>query len=237
MDKRLPGLDGLETTRRLRAEERESGRRRVPIVALSASALEHERGEILAAGCDEFVGKPFHEDVVFGKMKELLGLGYVYDSSDRRHAPAPLAQEPAPDGGARVLLVVDDRISREVAREMLKTRGVAVTAASSGRQALDLLARSRFDVVFMDLHMPDMDGFEAAHLIKADPGTRAVPVIAMTAESQEDAGSVRESSPFDDYVSKPVEAAALFAALERCLPSRVSGSTPAARMPSDPGTS
>jgi signal transduction histidine kinase/ABC-type glycerol-3-phosphate transport system substrate-binding protein/CheY-like chemotaxis protein len=87
MDKRMPGIDGLETTRRIRAAEAlqgggaggggEGGRTR--ILALSASALDHEREEVLAAGCDDFLPKPFREDSVLARMREHLGLAYAYE--------------------------------------------------------------------------------------------------------------------------------------------------------------
>jgi signal transduction histidine kinase/DNA-binding response OmpR family regulator len=79
MDKWMKGLDGLEVTRRIRAEERRSGKTHVPILALSASALEQERSEILAAGCDDFVAKPFREATIFAKLHEFLGVSYVYE--------------------------------------------------------------------------------------------------------------------------------------------------------------
>ena len=79
MDKRMGGLDGLEVTRRIRAQEKASGEGRTPIIALSASALEHERGEILAAGCDDFAAKPFRESIIFDKLREHLGVRFTYD--------------------------------------------------------------------------------------------------------------------------------------------------------------
>jgi CheY-like chemotaxis protein len=81
MDKRMPRVDGLEATRRIRAEEQRTGGAHVPILALSASALEHERAEILAAGCDDFVPKPFREGAIFEKMAEYLGMRYAYDET------------------------------------------------------------------------------------------------------------------------------------------------------------
>src|SRR5205814_1779921 len=79
MDKRMHGLDGLDVTRQIRAEETASGAKRTPIIALSASVLEHERAEILAAGCDDFVAKPFRESTIFSKLGEYLGVRYTYD--------------------------------------------------------------------------------------------------------------------------------------------------------------
>jgi signal transduction histidine kinase/DNA-binding response OmpR family regulator/ligand-binding sensor domain-containing protein len=194
MDKRMPGIDGLEATRRIRARERSEGRKRVPIIALSASALEHERSEILGAGCDDFVAKPFREATIFAKMREHTGVEYAYETGSRS-----------------VLVVDDDWICRQVAQELLRGQGVAVTIASSGREAVDLASKSRFDLVFMDVQMPEMDGIETTRRIKASPGLARIPIIAMTADDNPAPG-------MDDHILKPVEPEALTNILSRWLP-------------------
>jgi len=89
LDKRMPDMDGIEVARRIRAEEQRLGRGRVVILALSASALEHQRAEILAGGCDDFLPKPFREGMIFAKMAEYLDLNYVYENpGDRDAEPA-----------------------------------------------------------------------------------------------------------------------------------------------------
>jgi len=96
MDKRMPGMDGLEATRRIREEERLTERPRVPIIALSASALDHERTEILSAGCDDFVPKPFREGAIFEKLAEHLGVAYLYEearSSESALMAGPVTRE------------------------------------------------------------------------------------------------------------------------------------------------
>jgi len=193
MDKRMPGVDGLEATRRIRAREQREGRPRVPIIALSASALEHERSDILAAGCDDFVAKPFRESMIFTKMREHLGIEYAYESGTRS-----------------VLVVDDDWICRQVAQELLRGHGVSVTTASSGREALDLATKTRFDLVFMDVQMPDMDGIETTRRIKSSPGLARLPIIAMTADDNPAEG-------MDDHILKPVEPEALEGVLGRWL--------------------
>jgi len=195
MDKRMPGLDGLAVTNRIRAREKTEGRKRVPIIALSASALEHERSDILAAGCDDFVAKPFRESMIFTKMREHLGIEYAYDESGTRS----------------VLVVDDDWICRQVAQELLRGHGVSVTTASSGREAVDLATRSRFDLVFMDVQMPEMDGIETTRRIKSSPGLARIPIIAMTADDNPAPG-------MDDHILKPVEPEALAGMLSRWLP-------------------
>jgi signal transduction histidine kinase/CheY-like chemotaxis protein/ligand-binding sensor domain-containing protein len=215
MDKWMRGFDGLEVTRRIRAEEKDTRKERVPIIALSASALEQERGEILAAGCDDFVAKPFRESTIFAKLREFLGVEYVYESE-----AAPVVRErtsaAAGNGNGRsVLLVDDDWICREVAQQLLRDNGVEVSLAASGREALGLLETRTFDLVFMDLHMPEMDGPETVRRIKAS-GVR-LPIIAMTAESFDDERRDLAAAGMDDYIGKPVEPEAMRVMLERWL--------------------
>src|SRR4029079_9012593 len=99
MDKRMPDLDGLEVTRRIRAEESSRGTGHVAILALSASALDHERGEILAAGCDDFVAKPYQEETIFAKLREWLGVSYVYE--ERASVRDPVREPVSGSGAAR----------------------------------------------------------------------------------------------------------------------------------------
>ncbi|HQW80839.1 MAG TPA: ATP-binding protein [Pseudomonadota bacterium] len=94
LDKRMPGMDGTEVARRIRDEERRLGRERVAILALSASALEHQRAEILASGCDDFLSKPFREGMIFAKMADYLGVQYVYDLDDTATADLPALAAP-----------------------------------------------------------------------------------------------------------------------------------------------
>jgi len=216
MDKRMTPIDGLEVTRRIRAREKLSGLARTPILALSASALDHERGEILAAGCDDFVAKPFLEKTIFAKIRDYIGVQYIHDEPfvlSGAAAPPP----PRDSNGAQVLLVDDDWICREVATEILRGNGIGVTTASTGQQALDLLQSSKFDLVLMDLHMPDMGGVETTRRIRANPETARLPIIAMSADTFDGEAARLAQTGMNDHIGKPVEPAALNDVVQRWL--------------------
>ena len=102
LDKRMPDMDGTEVARRIRDEERRRERPRVAILALSASALEHQRAEILASGCDDFLPKPFREGLIFAKMAEHLGLHYVYEDDAEHAREASSAGHPDPEQLSRL---------------------------------------------------------------------------------------------------------------------------------------
>jgi PAS domain S-box-containing protein len=124
----------------------------------------------------------------------------------------------------RVLLVEDNPINQEVAREVLATAGVAVSTADHGQAALALLAQSArepFDLVLMDVQMPGLDGYETTRRIRAsDAAWRAVPIIAMTAHATARDRAEAEAAGMNDYLTKPFEPATLLRTLMRWRPNR-----------------
>ena len=131
-------------------------------------------------------------------------------------------REPAEEGSttldARILLVEDNRVNQIVARRQLERHGCVVEVASDGREALAMLQEESYDVVFMDCHMPVMDGFEATRAIRALEGDVArVPIIAMTASAMQDDRRRCLDAGMDDFIAKPVNEDALKSILERWL--------------------
>jgi PAS domain S-box-containing protein len=123
----------------------------------------------------------------------------------------------------RALLVEDDRVSQITARRMLEKLGMSVSVAENGRQALDALdtlAASGFDIVFMDLQMPEMDGLTATRAIRErerTAGTPRLPVVAMTAHAMKGDREMCLDAGMDEYVSKPLERSALALAARAAL--------------------
>ena len=109
----------------------------------------------------------------------------------------------------KVLVVEDTDVNRELLTDLLEMRGFEVVTATNGAEALEAVARERPDLVLMDMMMPVMDGFEATRRLKADPATRTIPVVGLTALAmQGDADRVREAG-CDDYVTKPLDVTTL----------------------------
>ncbi len=137
--------------------------------------------------------------------------------------PAPARAAPAGDpawAGLRLLVVEDNATNQLVARRMLERMGFRVDAVANGREAIEALARIRYDLVLMDCQMPELDGFEATRRIRAGAAgldRRAVPIVAVTANAHAEDREECLAAGMDDYVSKPVEPVALAAALERWL--------------------
>ena len=140
--------------------------------------------------------------------------------------PADPAAGPRPVRSADVLLVEDSLYNRKLAIGLLERRGHRVTVAENGRIALERLAQRRFDVVLMDVQMPEMDGLEATRRHRereADSPTR-LPIVAMTAQALKGDRERCLEAGMDDYLSKPVRGAELDAAIARWTVGQVSGS-------------
>ncbi|HEY9105550.1 MAG TPA: response regulator, partial [Roseateles sp.] len=117
--------------------------------------------------------------------------------------------------GARVLVVEDNPINQELARDLLNRAGIVVNIAGDGREALDTLARERFDAVLMDCQMPVMDGYEATQALRQRPGLQDLPVIAMTANAMAGDRQKALDAGMNDHVAKPIRIDDLFATLAR----------------------
>jgi CheY-like chemotaxis protein len=157
-------------------------------------------------------------------------LGKVLDA----HPPA----EPAPQGprercaGGHVLLSEDNEINRLIALRLLARAGYRAHAVANGRLAVAEVLNGAYDAVLMDVHMPEMDGFEAtAEIRRAENGCRRTPVIALTARAMAGDREKCLQAGMDDYLSKPVRHEDLVAVLDRWIPPKIppppSGSTAA----------
>jgi len=118
---------------------------------------------------------------------------------------------------ASVLLVEDNDINQQVATELLEQAGIVVTIAANGREAVKAIGQAQYDLIFMDLQMPKMDGYEASRAIRRNARLRDVPIIAMTAHAM---SGIREkclAAGMDDHLSKPIDPLELTAVLVRWI--------------------
>lgn len=138
--------------------------------------------------------------------------------------------------GAHVLLAEDNPVNREVALDLLSGVGLAVESVSTGRAVLERCRTSDFDLILMDMRMPEMDGLEATRALRAKTRNRHTPVVALTANVFEEDRRACFAAGMDDFVAKPVDPQDLYSTLLRWLPPRaVAGAAAAqASMPAEP---
>jgi two-component system sensor histidine kinase/response regulator len=133
----------------------------------------------------------------------------------------------------RVLLAEDNQVNQEVAATMLRKRGHQVDVVDNGRQAVERCRRQRYDVVLMDIQMPEMDGLEATRAIRALPDSRGLPIVALTAHALRDERDRCLAQGMNAYVTKPFKAYELFAAAEGWGARAAPAPAPAERPPVD----
>lgn len=127
---------------------------------------------------------------------------------------------------SRVLVVDDVRANRFLLQTFLSRTNLEFMEAENGKEAVEMVKNSRPDLILMDIMMPVMDGYEAAKLLKSNPDTRDIPLVALTAASRASERAKINECGFDGYLAKPVELPTLFRQLARFLPHSVQGTSP-----------
>jgi two-component system sensor histidine kinase/response regulator len=214
MDWQMPGMDGLETSRLIK----KGGRlKNVPkVVMVTAFGREDIRGQSEQMGVDGYLLKPITPSTLFDTIAEM------FRNVGQEQEPSRLLTGEATShdaSGIRILLVEDNEVNQQVASELLESAGASVRIANHGGEAVKMLTEGElpppFDIVFMDLQMPQMDGFTATRLLRATPHLQHLPIIAMTAHALVDERRRCLEVGMNDHVSKPIEPDALFATLMR----------------------
>nr|WP_229264309.1 two-component regulator propeller domain-containing protein [Duganella sp. 1411] len=205
----LGGTDLMLGGTALPAPAADAGR---PRRALLASAAEDEAR---AGPVDACLVKPVTRAALADTLLRLFAPGR------RRGDPGQPPRAPRFDG-ARVLLVEDNAINQEIALGLLRACGVEVDLAANGREAVERLAQAgaagRYQLVLMDLHMPELDGYAATVRLRGDARLDALPIIAMTASVMPAERQRCRDDGFDDHLGKPLIPAELYALLGRYLP-------------------
>ncbi len=210
LDWQMPGMDGLELGRRI-------GELNLPRLPHRVMVTAFGREDVLRSaqrqGIEEVLIKPVNASVMFDTLMQVLG--QVPQDDAVRAANAPQAY-PAMQG-ARVLLVEDNELNQQVARELLQEAGVQVDVAIDGQQAVDKATSEPFDLVLMDMQMPVMDGLEATRQLRAVPRLTGLPIVAMTANALEADRKRCLDAGMNDHIAKPIVPALLWETLQRWL--------------------
>jgi PAS domain S-box-containing protein len=237
MDWKMPGMDGLEASEHIKNHQTLG---KIPaIILVTAYGREEIMRQADQIGLDGFLIKPIGPSVLFDTIMQALGEGISKTSriSERNEESEDLKDIQ----GAQVLLVEDNEINQQVAKEILAGAGLNVTVANDGQEAVDAVKDSNYDAVLMDIQMPVMDGYEATKRIRKwefgmrksevgsrnaeggsqasnlQPPTSNIPIIAMTANAM--AGDREKSleAGMNDHVAKPIDTKELFSTLAKWI--------------------
>lgn len=215
MDWKMPGMDGIETTRAIRSLVGPE----VPVIILSSYDWSEIEAEAKEAGVNGFISKPlFRSRLVYALKKFLPG-------SETEHT---VETEQIHFEEKRILLVEDNELNREIAEEIIGATGVTIECAENGKEATDLVSsrpEGYYDLIFMDIQMPVMDGYEATKAIRELEKQRqqSVPVIAMTANAfMEDIQNARKAG-MNAHLAKPLDIRQLMETLKEWLAPKENG--------------
>ena len=207
VDWRMPVMDGLETTRQIRAVVGYE----TPVIILTSYNWDDIEDEAKAAGVDTFVAKPLFAGAVLDEFREAF-----------KKKNTELVRETADLIGRRVLLAEDVSVNAEFMIMMLSMREIQADLAENGRIAVEKFEEHEegyYDAVLMDMRMPEMDGLEATRRIRAmnRPDAKSVPIIALTANAFDEDVQQSMQAGLNAHLSKPIEPEALFTTLEELI--------------------
>ena len=212
LDYRMPDLNGVETTRLIREKVGND----LPIIMLSAYDLSEQMETAKEAGANGFITKPLFRSRLAYKLKQFINGA----AEEERLVAGPLIG--GSYEGRRILLVEDNAMNREIAVEILSETGVAVDTAENGQIAVNLVKDApagTYDLIFMDMQMPVMDGCTAAEHIRAlkREDAKTLPIIAMTANAFADDRQKTKDAGMNGHLAKPIDMDQLRLVLEKWL--------------------
>jgi PAS domain S-box-containing protein len=198
IDWRMPGMDGIELTRKIKA--RENGRPSV-VVMISSTDWAEIKEMALDAGVSKYLLKPLFSSAIIDCINECIGF-----QGDDENAAIGAGKRFA---GKKLLVVEDVEINREIIISILEDTGIDIDCAQNGQEAVEMVtgAPDKYDMILMDIQMPKMDGYEATRLIRAlsSPNLKDIPIIAMTAHVFTSDIEECLSAGMNDHIGKPLD--------------------------------
>jgi two-component system sensor histidine kinase/response regulator len=218
VDWQMPGMDGIETGKRIRGLPNLTVRPH--LVMVTAYGREEVLKQAEENAFANVLIKPVTASMLFDSALEVLGANQekVYD------APIGSTPELSRLRDARVLLVEDNELNREVALGLLEDAHLLIDLAENGEVAVQMVGENKYDIVLMDMQMPVMDGITATKAIRSDPRLRTLPIVAMTANVMATDRENCIAAGMNDHIAKPIDPDELFAVLLRWIRPRNGGS-------------
>jgi len=209
MDWKMPGLDGIETAKRIREEIMQVPPTIIMVSAYRQEAIVHAAK---AQGIDVFLQKPIDPSLLHSIILDIFGAGIVHQQKSITQAHS-LKSKLTTLSGSHILLVEDNALNREIIHGMLSFSGIIIQDALNGKEAVDLYRAnpSKYELILMDIQMPIMDGYEATKIIRSQD--QKIPIIALTANAMVADIQKTQSHGMNEHLNKPIEVEKLFSTL------------------------
>jgi two-component system sensor histidine kinase/response regulator len=205
LDSQMPEMDGLALASAIKAEPVLAS---LKIILLTARGQRGEAQVARAAGIAGYLTKPVRHTQLYACLRMVMGQPHDRPSGTESLVTRHNAKEAAAGSRGRLLVVEDNVVNQKVAVRLLENLGYKADVAASGLEAIDALRLLPYDMVLMDCHMPEMDGFDATRRIREletrGDSNRHIPIIALTANAMEEDRERCLRAGMDDYISKPV---------------------------------
>lgn len=220
-DIKMPKMSGYEVAKAIRGVKSEPGEqkyaiKKLPLIALS-SLMDHDAKKCEEAGFDSYLSKPVRRKKLYQMLEILLGEMKDRDKKDKEdRIMTQYSIREKIKRSASILLAEDNPVNQKLAKMMLTKAGYKVEIVDNGSQAVEkfLSSPDDYDLVFMDIQMPEMDGFQATQAIRKK-GFNAIPIVAMTANAMKGDMEMCLEAGMDDYVSKPIKRELVFGMLDK----------------------
>lgn len=213
MDIGMVEMDGYEATKLIREYSHNLAYYPI-IIALTAHAFMEEKEDILKAGCDDVVSKPFMTTIIFDKLQQFLNIEYIYESIsqnpvtvlDEKTLTTIISTEKMSSQQLKILVAEDNRVNQKLILNFLKKLGYSADIATNGLEVLSSMELQPYDIIFMDVEMPEMDGITATKKIyEVLPPDKLPKIIAMTAHDDEENKQICRDAGMIDFLPKPIK--------------------------------
>ena len=210
LDWKMPGIDGISTAEMIKKNPAISG---TQIIIMTAFGREKEMRKADEIGVEDFLFKPIKESLMFDTLMKVFGKKSSIHSRGSSRGQMEDSLDKSTLFGLNLLLVEDNEINQNVACEILSSARLHIDIADNGRQAIQKIEQKTYDLVLMDVQMPEMDGRQATRHIRTKREHDDLPIIAMTAEAMSGDREKCLEAGMNDYISKPIDTVQLFSTL------------------------
>lgn len=223
LDDMMPKMRGSETLTRLKADPKFN----IPVVALTANAIQGMREQYMLLGFDDYLAKPIDKKELNRILNKYVLKNALVEGNDKStktvEEKPTISESPMEENinfqdytGKKILIVDDNKLNVKVATKIMNPYHFEIDSAYSGLECLNKVKNTKYDIIFMDYMMPNMDGIETFKQLHEDPSFKT-PVISLTADAVVGAKDKFINAGFNGYVSKPIDKKMLDDAINKAL--------------------